>query len=51
MFFYYCFSDKFGYDQICRDEQEYGKSGDLLEANGSYFIALGQDISWKNMYT
>lgn len=50
MFFYYCFSNRFGYDQICWDEQEYGKSGDLLEANGSYFIALGKEISWKDLY-
>lgn len=50
MFFYYCFTNKFGYDQVCRDSQEIGKVWDLFEANGSHFIALGSELSWQEQY-
>ena len=50
MFFYYCFTNKFGYDQVCRDTAQIGKEGDLIEANGSHFIALGSELSWQEQY-
>jgi hypothetical protein len=50
MFFYFCFSNKFGYDQICWDDALYGKPGDLIESNGSHFLVLGDAISWQEQY-
>ncbi len=50
MFFYYCFSTKFGYDQVCWDQKQLGKPWDLIEANGSYFIVLGSGLSWQDLY-
>lgn len=50
IFFYYCFTNKRWYDQICRNHQSIGKPWDLIESNGSHFLLLGSDISWYTFY-
>ncbi|HMY80327.1 MAG TPA: hypothetical protein PLW93_00970 [Candidatus Absconditabacterales bacterium] len=49
-FFYYCFHTKWGHDQICWDSKLIGEPGSLITSNGSYFISLGDQLSWNEFY-
>lgn len=50
MYFYYCFSNKRGFDQVCNDEQLYAKPWSLIQSNGSYYLVLWEQISWQSLY-
>lgn len=51
IFFYYCFTNKRGYDQICRNNQSLGAPWDIIESNWSHFLNLGEEISRSSLYS
>lgn len=50
MFFYFCFTNKWWHDQLCRDTTLHWEPWDLIASNWSHFLVLWEYISRRELY-